>query len=81
MINIHRLAIEQMDKKDIDHYQGDLYLKITPISQKLISQYDYKDLVTIFIDNIDGVPWYEIPFAYTEEVKNNDKIWNTMHRI
>lgn len=67
MTNICELAIEQMNKEDIDHYQGDLYLKVTPISKKLVSQYDYKNLVTTFIDNIDGVLWYEIPFAYTEE--------------
>lgn len=67
MLNIHELAVEKMRPEDIDHHYSDLYLRVTPISKNLVAQYDYKNLVTVFIDNIDHVPWYEIPFAYTGE--------------
>lgn len=67
MLNIHELATEQMNLADIDHHDSDLYLKVTPVSRELVQQYDYKNLVTTFIDNIDHVLWYEIPFAWTGE--------------
>lgn len=65
MLNIHELAAERMRPEEIDHHESDLYLKVTPVSRELVAQYDYKNLVTMFIDNIDHVPWYEIPFAWT----------------
>lgn len=65
MMNIHELAAERMRPEEIDHHESDLYLKVTPVSQELVAQYDFKNLVTIFIDNIDHVLWYEIPFAWT----------------
>lgn len=67
MMNIHEQAKKQMKSKDIDHWQSDLYLKVTPISEKLVDKYDYKNLVTTFIDNIDHDLWFEIPFAYIED--------------
>lgn len=45
---------------------SDLYLKVTPVSTELIGQYDFKENVTRFLDNIDHVPWYEIPFGNTD---------------
>ena len=49
-------AREQMKPEEIDtqHELGsDLYLKVTPISTTLIKQYDFKEMVTKFIDNIE----------------------------
>ena len=65
MLNIHELAVEQMKPEEIDHHCSDLYLKVTPVSKKLVDEYDFKQNVQIFKDQIDHVPWYDIPFAYT----------------
>lgn len=59
-------ARELMKPEEIDsqHTNGsDLYLKVTEMSTKLINQYDFKENVTTFIDNIDHEHWYEIPFG------------------
>ena len=49
----------------IDHWQSDLYLKVTPETTALVNKYRFKKQVTKFIDNIDHEPWYEVPFAYS----------------
>ena len=51
----------------IDHWQSDLYLKVTPETTALVNKYRSKNHVTKFIDNIDHEPWYEVPFAYYED--------------
>lgn len=51
----------------LDHWQSDLYLKVTPETTALVNKYRYKNNVTKFIDNIDHEPWYEVPFAYYED--------------
>lgn len=59
-------ARQQMEPEEIATYESsgsDLFLKVTPISTALIEQYDFKENVKKFIDNIDHEPWYEIPFA------------------
>lgn len=61
-------AKELMKPEEIDtnHASGsDLYLKVTPISTALIEQYDWKENVKKFVDNIDHELWYEIPFGNT----------------
>lgn len=45
---------------------SDLFLKVTPVSTSLIEQYDFKENVKKFRDNIDHVPWYDIPFGNTD---------------
>ena len=65
MLNICEKAFAKLPPEEIDHYESDLYIKVTAASRELIAEYDYKNLVTVFIDNIDRVPWYEIPFAWT----------------
>lgn len=67
--NIHAIAAATMKPEDIDHWYSDLYLRVTPISKRLVSRYEYKHFVTVFRDQIDGVPWYEIPFAFDREVR------------
>ncbi len=51
----------------IDHWQSDLYLKVTPETTALVNKYRSKNHVTKFIDDIDHEPWYEVPFAYYED--------------
>ncbi len=57
-------ARKQMKQEDIDHHYSDLYLRKNAISDKLVSEYEHKQNVKTFKDNIDHVLWYEIPFAY-----------------
>ena len=67
MINIYERAVKKMKPEEIDHWQTDLYLKVTPVSQKLVEEYDYKNQVSIFESNLGDGLWYDIPFAYTPE--------------
>lgn len=67
MKNIYQEAIEKMDKKDIDHYCSNLYLKANEMSKKIINNYEFKDAVSTFIDDIDKEEWYDIPFGYMDE--------------
>lgn len=67
MKNIYQEAIEKMNKKDIDHYCSNLYLKVNEMSKKIINNYEFKDAVSTFIDDIDKEEWYDIPFGYMDE--------------
>lgn len=64
MKNIYKQAIKKMSEKDIDHYNSDLYLRVNSISKKLIKEYNFKENVKTFTDEIDHELWYDIPFAY-----------------
>lgn len=48
----------------IDHHESDLYAVVSPVSQRLVDQYEYKENVTRFKSS-DGRIWFDIPFAYT----------------
>ena len=61
---IHAALAEVLKPNEISHWYSDLYCKVTPASCAIIDQYEYRNLVTTFIDNIDHVLWYEIPFCY-----------------
>lgn len=68
-MSIYEQAVATLPASDIDHHESDLYLRKTPESAKLIEGYTFKQNITTFIDGIEGVVWYEIPFAY-------DPFWN-----
>lgn len=55
---------ESLPAEHIDHHCSDLYVKVSETSRKIINKYEYKNLVTTFIDNIDHGKWFDIPFAY-----------------
>jgi len=58
---------EQLKKAgfDLSNHESDLYVKVTPESQKIINGYKYKNNVTKFHSQIEGEGMYfEIPFAY-----------------
>ena len=42
MKTIYDMASEQMQKNEIDHHESDLYLKVTEVSKKIVSEYEYK---------------------------------------
>lgn len=66
MTNIYERAVKEMKPEEIDHWQTDLYLKVTPVSKRLVEEYDYRNKVSMFTVLGDGL-WYDIPFAYTPE--------------
>lgn len=48
-----------------DSHASDLYCEVTPTSSKIVTAYLGPDgNVTRFRSQIDGRPWFEIPFAY-----------------
>lgn len=62
-------ARELMKPEEVATYESsgsDLFLKVTPVSKELVEQYDFKENVKTFIDNIDHERWYEIPFGNTD---------------
>lgn len=63
--NICELAMKLLPAEDIDHHATDLYIRKTPESTKLINKMKNKSLLSTFIDNIDHVVWYELPFCYS----------------
>lgn len=74
MNSLYELATKLMSKEDIDHYRSDLYLRKNKISDGLIEDYDLKSNVSIFVDNIDQVPWYEIMWEYEPFWKQSKNI-------
>lgn len=69
MKNILEKAVKIMKENEIDHHESDLYLKVNENSKKLVGEYDFKENVTTFIDEIDNELWYDIPFAYVYDIK------------
>lgn len=62
-----------MKENEISHWQSDLYVLKNAISEKFVSEYEFKNIVKTFIDDIDHVPWYDISFAYTEHYEERNK--------
>lgn len=60
---IYRTAIETLPAADIDRHYSDLYLRVTPASKELVKRFQFPNLVTTFIDNIDHVLWFEFPMV------------------
>jgi hypothetical protein len=66
-MSIYDKAVSNLPARDIDHHRSDLYLRVTPASTVLVNEYEFKNQVTTFKDNIEHVLWYDIPFAYPFE--------------
>lgn len=67
---IHALAYTFLPSKDISYpeFGGDLYIRKTEESQKLIAELQPKSLLSTFVDNIDKVEWYDLPFCKDERI-------------
>lgn len=52
-------------KVPLDSHESDLYAKVTPESAAIIKKYKFHTNVSTFVSNVDGLFWYDIPFAYT----------------
>ena len=62
-----------MKETELANHSSDLYMLKNEISTNFVKTYEFKCNVTTFIDNIDHLTWYEIPFAYTEHYKETVK--------
>lgn len=60
---------------DIDGYQSDLYLRVTPETTALIKKYgiDKSTMLSKFRDNIEHDMWYELPFVNMDEYIASEK--------
>jgi hypothetical protein len=58
---------------EIDHHESDLYIPVTPETQELVRNYQFRSIVTRFTSQVDGKSWYDIPFAY-------QPFWNAVER-
>lgn len=61
----YKLSIFDMFKLlgiETDHHESDLYAKVTPVSEYIIDQYEYKGNVTRFHSGLDT--WFSIPFEF-----------------
>ena len=72
-ITIYQLAVSEMQPNEVSSHESDLYLKCTPVSENLVSNYEFKQNVQKFRSNIDGSMWFDIPFA-------NDLYWTQNYR-
>lgn len=69
--NVHIICDLFLPKNDIHYpeFGGDLYIRVTEESKKIIAELKPKSLLTTFIDNVDRVLFYDLPFC-----KNADLI-------
>ena len=61
---IYQKAVASMPENEIGHWCSDLYLKMTPISSRLVAEYEFPRQIRWFQNQQDGTTWYEIPFAF-----------------
>lgn len=67
-----RLKTAVGDSNLIDTHESDIYVAVTPETTKIIQQY-YNDMgiksqATKFKDEVTGKPFYDVPFAYMNEL-------------
>jgi hypothetical protein len=68
-MNVHEELLSVFPSAGIDHWQSDLYVRHTPeIWKWLQDNYEHSLACRKFIDNIEGVLWIDIPFAYDESL-------------
>ena len=70
---IHAKLSEVLSPDQISHWYSDLYVKVTPESKEIVKQYEFRQAVSTFLDQITHTPWYEIPFAYDPNVRRDNK--------
>lgn len=58
---------EQVESSGIEYsnHESDLYIPVNEQTRALLASYYFRSNVTIFRNNKDGKPWYDVPFAYT----------------
>lgn len=48
----------------LDSHASDLYVRVTDVSRALVQRYRWRAHVTTFVSQLDGLAWYDIPFAH-----------------
>ena len=50
---------------EMDNHASDLYCPVTPTTQEILARYPTELANSrTFVSQIDGKPWYDVPFAY-----------------
>ncbi len=58
----------------IDNHESDLYVPVTLETSAVIRKWQHSiNGVTVFKSNVDGQPWYDVPFMY-------EPFWNARAR-
>ena len=67
-LDLYAILMDAGCADDIDHHESDLYVRVTPTTKEIVTNY-CKDtdsaMPKTFIDQIDNERWYDIPFMYT----------------
>jgi hypothetical protein len=66
-MNTKKKSIYQaMKDKNIPTYshESDLYVPVNADSREIVRKYFFLRNVTLFIDAVDGKPYFDIPFGY-----------------
>jgi len=57
----------------VAHHESDLYVPVTPETKAVVAAYRFRSIVTIFTNQVEGGPWYDIPFAYDPEIGDQEE--------
>jgi hypothetical protein len=69
-----QLLVAGMKADEFDTWASDLYVLVTPISEKWLKTYKHKSYVKIFRSKMDGRRWYDIPFGNMDDyIKSKSK--------
>lgn len=70
-----KTLFQQVQEMGIEYsnHLSDLYIPVNEQTEKLVSNYEFKQSVKIFTNNIDKKSWYDIPFAYAPYWENRKK--------
>ena len=69
-MTLYERLVKVLTPEQIDHWQSDLYVKVTPESKKIVEEFrnledaSKRITATTFKDQINNELWYEIAFAY-----------------
>ena len=62
-----------MQEDQLGNWCSDLHVMKNEISTKYLKGYEFPQNITTFRSQIDGLIWYDIPFAYVEDYINRHK--------
>lgn len=62
----------------LENHRSDLYAKVIPASRALIQAYEHRQNVRMFTSQIDGEPWYDIPFAFDPFWERKEPVWRIL---
>ncbi len=65
MITNIQKALED-NEINYDTHCSDIYVPVSILTASIVSDYEYKQNVTVFTCELTGVKHYEIPFSYND---------------